>query len=51
MTYKSARTVICVSEHVREEVNKGGPFSTEVVYNGVDTNVFHPAQDARSSGP
>ena len=51
MTYKSARTVICVSEHVREEVNKGGPLSTEVVYNGVDTNVFHPAQDARSSGP
>ena len=51
MTYKSARTVICVSEHVRDEVNKRGAFSTEVVYNGVDTNVFHPAQDARSSRP
>lgn len=50
-TYKSARTVICVSEQVRDEVSKAGAFSTEVVYNGVDTNVFHPLQDACCTRP
>jgi teichuronic acid biosynthesis glycosyltransferase TuaC len=51
MTYKAARSVICVSEHVRDQVNKGGDFTIDVVYNGVDTKVFRPAEVARSTRP
>lgn len=43
--YRSSKRVICVSEHVREQVLEGtGPSSrTSVVYNGVDPDLFSPA--------
>ena len=42
--YRSSRRVICVSEHVREQVLEGtGPSCrTSVVYNGVDAELFSP---------
>jgi teichuronic acid biosynthesis glycosyltransferase TuaC len=43
--YRSARRVICVSEHVREQVLEGTSRAsrTSVVYNGVDPAMFSPA--------
>jgi teichuronic acid biosynthesis glycosyltransferase TuaC len=45
--YRSARRVICVSEHVREQVLAGtdGNCHTTVVYNGVDPAFFAPSSD------
>ena len=45
--YRSASQVICVSEHVREQVlaGAGGNCCTAVVYNGVDPALFFPASD------
>ncbi len=45
--YRSAACVICISEKVREHVleGAGSPVKTEVVYNGVDSQKFHPADD------
>jgi glycosyltransferase involved in cell wall biosynthesis len=45
--------VICISEHVREEVLKGMGLScrTSVVYNGVDPDLFSPRTDSAASGP
>jgi glycosyltransferase involved in cell wall biosynthesis len=45
--YRSARRVICVSEHVRELVLAGtdGNCHTTVVYNGVDPALFAPSSD------
>ena len=42
--YRSSRRVICISEHVREQVLEGtGPHCrTSVVYNGVDPELFSP---------
>src|SRR5450631_4254414 len=42
--YRSSRRVICISEHVREQVLEGtGPSCrTSVVYNGVDPELFSP---------
>jgi len=42
--YRSSRRVICISEHVREQVLGGtGPTCrTSVVYNGVDPELFSP---------
>lgn len=42
--YRSAKRVICVSEKVRDQVLEGGldRVNTEVVYNGVDPEMFHP---------
>ncbi|MBZ5598763.1 MAG: glycosyltransferase [Acidobacteriia bacterium] len=41
--YSSARQVICISEKVRAQVVEGSaPVNTEVVYNGVDPQVFAP---------
>ena len=51
MVYQSARRVICISERVREEVATRGDFSTEVVYNGVDTELFAPTQDVETADP
>lgn len=51
LIYASAERVICVSEHVKDEVARGGNFSSEVVYNGVDPAVFAPAADVTSQGP
>ena len=52
--YRSSRRVICVSEHVREQVLEGtGPTCrTSVVYNGVDPELFSPGARAshRSAG-
>lgn len=43
--YQSARCVICVSEHVQEQVLQGSPQSkTAVVYNGVDPVRFSPPE-------
>jgi len=45
--YRSSRRVICVSEHVREQVLEGtsGNCRTSVVYNGVDPELFSPGSD------
>lgn len=45
--YRSSRRVICVSEHVREQVLQGtGPAArTSVVYNGVDPDLFSPGNE------
>jgi glycosyltransferase involved in cell wall biosynthesis len=51
--YRSSRRVICVSEHVREQVLEGtGPTCrTSVVYNGVDPELFSPDAELESAGP
>jgi glycosyltransferase involved in cell wall biosynthesis len=47
MVYNSAKRVICVSRHVGDEVWSGAPAAqTTVIYNGVDTGVFSPPQNA-----
>jgi teichuronic acid biosynthesis glycosyltransferase TuaC len=51
MIYESAERVICVSEHVKGEVARGGNFSSEVVYNGVDPEVFAPAANVTFHSP
>ena len=50
--YRSSRRVICISEHVREQVLEGtGPTCrTSVVYNGVDTELFSPGSESSSGG-
>ena len=51
--YRASKRVICISEHVREEVLKGTGRScrTSVVYNGVDPDLFSPATDGAAGGP
>jgi teichuronic acid biosynthesis glycosyltransferase TuaC len=51
--YRSSRRVICISEHVREQVLKGtGPSCrTSVVYNGVDPELFSPGGEISSDTP
>jgi teichuronic acid biosynthesis glycosyltransferase TuaC len=51
MTYERARRVICISERVREEVERGGHCRTEVIYNGVDTELFSPAAEPSDANP
>jgi len=53
MVYRSARRVICVSEHVRKQVLNGSveTYHTSVVYNGVDPELFATGRDARSERP
>ncbi len=43
--YRSAACVICISEKVRDQVLEGAQHreKTEVIYNGVDPEKFHPA--------
>ena len=41
--FRSARNVICVSEHVSEQVLAGTRAATSVVYNGADPEKFSPA--------
>ncbi|HEX5315083.1 MAG TPA: glycosyltransferase [Candidatus Kapabacteria bacterium] len=43
--YRSARNVICISEHVRGQVLNCTESSTSVVYNGVDHDFFAPANE------
>jgi teichuronic acid biosynthesis glycosyltransferase TuaC len=47
LVYRSAKSVICVSEKVRDRVLEGAaaPVKTTVIYNGVDPQVFAPAKD------
>lgn len=49
--YRSSRRVICISERVREQVleGMGRNCRTSVVYNGVDTELFSPADGAASA--
>ena len=51
--YRAARCVICVSDHVREQVLRGvsGPVNAMVVYNGVDTELFRPGPSPNESAP
>ena len=51
--YRSSRRVICISEHVREQVLEGvgGKCRTSVVYNGVDAERFSPGRESSSAGP
>jgi teichuronic acid biosynthesis glycosyltransferase TuaC len=52
MVYRSAKSVICVSEKVRDQVLKGAsaPVNTTMIYNGVDPQAFAPAKDDTNSG-
>jgi len=52
VTYTASRRVICVSEHVREQVLEGVGRScrTSVVYNGVDPDLFSPDSEPPSDG-
>ena len=46
--YQSASAVICISEAVRHAVEEFVSARTEVVYNGVDENLFRPAAETES---
>jgi teichuronic acid biosynthesis glycosyltransferase TuaC len=48
--YRAARCVLCVSEHVREQVLLGatGQVNAELVFNGVDPDVFFPGAAANN---
>jgi len=49
--YRSAKRVVCISEHVREAVLEGTRETrTSVVYNGVDPDFFSPQEAAGSTG-
>ena len=51
--YQASKRVICISEIVREKVlqRMGARCRTSVVYNGVDPNVFAPAQANVAKAP
>jgi teichuronic acid biosynthesis glycosyltransferase TuaC len=51
--YRSSRRVICISEHVREQVLEGTGRSsrTSVVYNAVDPRLFSPSKELSSDHP
>ncbi len=40
--YRRAKAVICISEAVREQVNRHALAATAVIYNGVDAEAFAP---------
>lgn len=50
--YRHARRVICISEHVREQVleRTGRDCRTSVVYNGVNPELFSPADHGAEDG-
>jgi glycosyltransferase involved in cell wall biosynthesis len=52
LVYRSARTVVCVSERVRDQVlqGAGAAVNTSVIYNGVDALLFAPAKEAAVAG-
>jgi glycosyltransferase involved in cell wall biosynthesis len=52
-TFSASRRVICISERVREQVlgGMGRSCRTSVVYNGVDAELFSPANEPSSDGP
>jgi len=47
LVFRSASSVICISEAVRQKVLDGadGAYPTSVIYNGVDANVFTPRNE------
>lgn len=47
LVYRSAKSVICVSEKVRDQVLEGAaaPVNTTVIYNGVDPQAFAPVKE------
>jgi teichuronic acid biosynthesis glycosyltransferase TuaC len=48
--FRFAKSAICVSRHVADEVLAGGAgFRTSVIYNGVDPNVFSPDHNPGSA--
>lgn len=50
--FRSACRVICISEHVREQVLLGAPDArTSVIYNGVAPNLFKPSTEKSDSTP
>jgi len=51
--YSSSRRVICISEHVREQVleGTGRTCRTSVVYNGVDPELFSPGSEPPQEKP
>ena len=50
--FRQATRVICISEHVREEVLAGGDnVRTSVVYNGVDRELFAPRAPSSQTAP
>jgi teichuronic acid biosynthesis glycosyltransferase TuaC len=51
--YRSSRRVICISEHVREQVLEGigAGCRTSVVYNGVDPELFSPGSEPSTGEP
>ncbi len=51
--YRSSRRVICISEHVREQVLEGTAPTcrTSVVYNGVNAELFSPGTEPQSGKP
>jgi teichuronic acid biosynthesis glycosyltransferase TuaC len=53
LVYRSAKSVVCVSERVRDQVLQGAAaaVNTSVIYNGVDSAVFAPAKEAALAGP
>lgn len=40
--FRSTRSVVCISEHVRDQVLAGARASTSLVFNGVDAERFSP---------
>ena len=51
--YRSSRRVICISEHVREQIleQTGPTCRTSVVYNGVDAELFSPGAEPPGGNP
>jgi teichuronic acid biosynthesis glycosyltransferase TuaC len=51
--YRSSRRVICISEHVREQVleGTGRTCRTSVVYNGVNPGLFSPGKEPDPASP
>jgi teichuronic acid biosynthesis glycosyltransferase TuaC len=50
--FRSARRVICISEHVRAQVLVGArDLRTSIVYNGVDPDAFSPADPTPPNPP
>jgi glycosyltransferase involved in cell wall biosynthesis len=48
--YQSAKSVICISEHVRQRVLAGAAgCTTTLVYNGADPKIFSPDPNGQSS--
>jgi teichuronic acid biosynthesis glycosyltransferase TuaC len=46
--YRSARTGICISERVRERLGRNFSTKAEVIYNGVDAEMFRPGAELKS---